>query len=94
MEELDVIQRVNDPTEWVNNMVTIVKPNGNLRICIDPRDLNKAIKREHFPMRTIDEIITRMPNAKVFSVLNARSGFWQVKLDPTSSKLFTFKYSI
>ena len=66
-------------------MVTIVKPNGSLRICIDPRDLNKAIKRE-----PIEEIVTRMPNAKVFSVLDASSGFWQVKLDPPSAKLCTF----
>ena len=90
MEELDVIERVEEPTDWVNSMVTIVKPNGSLRICIDPRDLNKAIKREPYPMSTIEEIVTRMPNAKVFSVLDASSGFWQVKLDPSSAKLCTF----
>ena len=44
MEKRDVMQKVNKPTEWVTSMVTIVKPNGNLWICIDPRDLNKAIK--------------------------------------------------
>ena len=46
MEELDVIEKVVEPTDWEYSMVTIVKPNGSLRICIDPRDLNKAIKRE------------------------------------------------
>ena len=56
MEKLDAIQKANKLTEWVNSMVTIVKPNGNLQICIDPRDLNKDIKREHFLMRKIDEI--------------------------------------
>ena len=71
-------------------MVTIIKPNGSLRICIDPRDLNQAIKREPYPMSTIEEIVTRMPNVKVFSVLDASSGFWQVKLDPSSAKLCTF----
>ena len=90
MEELDVIEKVEEPTDWVNSMVTIVKPNGSLRICIDPRDLNKAIKHEPYPMSTIEEIVTRMPNAKVFSVLDASSGFWQVKLDPSSAKLCTF----
>ena len=74
----------------MNSMVTVTKPNGKLRICIDPRDLNKAIKREYYPMQTIEEVITRMPNAKVFSVLDANSGFWQVKLDHESSKLCTF----
>ena len=71
-------------------MVTVIKPNGKLRICIDPRDLNKAIRREYYPMRTIEEISARMPNAKYFSVLDASSGFWQVKLDHESAKLCTF----
>ena len=90
MTRLNVIERVHEPTDWVNSMVTVTKPNGKLRICIDPRDLNRAIKREHYPMRTIEEVVTRMPNAKVFSVLDANSGFWQVPLDHESSRLCTF----
>ena len=80
----------HEPTDWVNSMVVVTKLNGKLRICIHPRDLNKAIKHEHYPMSTIEEAITRMPNAKVFSVLDANSGFWQVQLDHESSKLCTF----
>ena len=90
MERLGVIERAQEPTDWVNSMVTIVKPNGKLRICIDPHDLNQAIKREFYPMRTIEEIAARMPNAKLFSKLDASSGFWQVKPDQESSKLCTF----
>ena len=76
-------------TVWVNSMVAVVKPN-KLRICIDLRDLNEAIRREHFPMTTIEEVVADMPQAKVFSVLDATSGYWQVKLDEASSKLCTF----
>ena len=54
MEELDVIEKAEEPTDRVNSMVTIVKPNGKLRICIDPHDLNKAVKRDYYPMSTID----------------------------------------
>ncbi|PIK53668.1 hypothetical protein BSL78_09434 [Apostichopus japonicus] len=89
MEKLNVIERVHEPTQWVNSMVTVIKPNKT-RICIDPRDLNKAISREHFPMRTIEEVVSGMPKAKVFSVLDASSGFWQIKLDEESSKFCTF----
>lgn len=71
-------------------MVTVIKPNGKLRICIDPRDLNKAIKREYYPMTTIEEISANMSNPKYFSVLDASSGFWQVKLNRESAKLCTF----
>ena len=88
MEVAGVIVKETDPTDWVNSMVTVVKPN-KIRICIDPRDLNQAIKREHYPMQTIEEVVAEMPGATVFSVLYATSGYWQVKLDEASSKLCT-----
>lgn len=47
-----------------------------VRICIDPSDLNKVIKREHHPMRTAKEVVSMIPGAKVFSVLDAKSGFF------------------
>ena len=89
MESEGVIIRQTEPTQWVNSMVNVVKPN-EVRICIDPRDFNEAIQREHFPMKTIEEIVAEMPNANVFTVLDAVSGFWQVELDEESSKLCTF----
>ncbi len=90
MERLGVIERVQQPTEWVNSLVTVVKPNGKIRLCIDPKDLNRAIKREQYPMKTIEEVISRMPNAKFFSKLDATQGYWQVRLDDESSIKCTF----
>ena len=90
MEDLDVIQKVEHPTKWVNSLLIVRKKNGKLRLCIDPRDLNRAIKRAHYPMKTIDDVVTRMPNAKVFSALDANSGFWQIALHPDSWDLCTF----
>lgn len=90
MEKDGIIIRQIEPTEWVNSLVTVIKPNGSVRLCLDPRDLNKAIRRPHYPMLTIEEIVTRMPNAKYFSKLDATSGFWQIQLDEDSSKLCTF----
>lgn len=71
------ITKVSQPTEWVSSMVAAVR-NGKIRICID---LNKVIKKEHYPMRTIEEVVSAMPSAKVFSVLDAKSGFLQIELD-------------
>ena len=90
MEQLGVVEKQTEPTDWVNSMVTVQRPNKKLRICIDPQDLNKAIKREHYPLRTVEEVVAEMPNAKVFSVLDANHGFWQIQLDEDSSKLCTF----
>ena len=71
-----IIVPVNQPTDWVNAMVVVEKKNmDKLRICIDPRPLNKAIKREHYHLPTIEEITTRLSGAKYFSTLNASSGF-------------------
>ena len=90
MERLEVIQRVEEPTDWVSSLVIVEKPDGNIRVCLDPKDLNKALKRSHYPLPTTDDILNRMRNAKVFSKLDASSGYWQMKLDPESAKLLTF----
>ena len=89
MEKNGVIIRETKPTDWVNSIV-IVDKGTKLRICIDPRDLNKALKRQHYPLPTIEEVSTRLSGSKVFSVLDATKGFWQLKLDKESSKLLTF----
>lgn len=87
------ITKVHQPTEWVSSMVVVTRKD-KIRICIDPSDLNKAIKREHHPMRTIEEIISTIPGAKIFSVLDAKSGFLQIELDEPSSFLTTFNTPI
>ena len=78
------------PTEWVNNLVYQKKPNGKLRICLDPKDLNKAIKRKHHITPTLEEIMPQLNGAKYFSTLDAKRGYWNVTLDEESSFLTTF----
>ena len=69
------------------SIVTVVKPDQSVRICIHPTYLNEAIEREHNPMKTIDEVVADMQEATVFSTLDSTSGFWQLKLYEESSKL-------
>ena len=89
MVNLGVIAKQDEPTDWVSSMVVVRKP-GKLRICLDPKDLNRAIKREHYHLQTIDEIIERLPKACVLSRFDATHGFWHIQLDNDSSKLLTF----
>jgi len=77
---MKVLSPVKEPTKWINSMVIVKKPN-KLRICLDPKDLNKAIKRPHYTISTIDYILPQLSKAEVFPVLEAKDGFWQVKLD-------------
>ena len=80
MQKAEVVVKQKELTDWVNSMVAVVKPN-KLPICTDPRDSNEAIRREHFPMTTVEKVVADMPQAKLFSVLDATSGYWQVKLE-------------
>ncbi|GFO13435.1 polyprotein [Plakobranchus ocellatus] len=91
MEDIGVIMKQDSPTPRVNSMVVVEKPNGALRTCMDPRDLNKAIQREHFSIPSSDEITAKMSGAKFFSKFDAGSGFWQIPLDHVSSRLCTFQ---
>jgi hypothetical protein len=91
MESLGILEPVEQPTEWVNAFVVVDKGHGKgLRICLDPRERNTAIKREHYYTRTINDISPKLNDATHFSVLDARSGYWMVPLDEQSSLLTTF----
>jgi hypothetical protein len=90
LEGQNIIAAVEEPTDWLNQMVWERKSSGKLRICIDPRDLNKAIKREHYQLPTRAEIESEMAGARYFTKLDAANGFYQIKLDEESAKLCTF----
>lgn len=90
MEVDGIISRIEEPTEWVSPLLIREKKDGSLRICLDPIHLNKAIVREHFLMPTPEEITSKLAGNEIFSVIDMKNGFWQVKLDEESSLLCTF----
>ena len=94
MEKLGVIACQEEPTEWVNSLVVVQKPDGSVRLCIAPGDLNASMKRSDYPMKTVDEVSSCPQGANTFSILDAKSGFWQLKLDEESSLLCTFNTPI
>ena len=84
MVDRDIIEPVQKPMDWVNGLVVVEKPNGKLRVSLDPRPLNKAIfKLEHLHLPTIEV----MSGASSFSKLDGSSGYWQIKVDGQSSIL-------
>ena len=86
---MEVIEKVVEPTEWVHSLVVVENPDGSLRLCLDPRDLSKVIKREHFQLPTFEDISTRLAGATHFTKLDAKKGYWQISLDEESAKLTT-----
>ena len=90
MVQQGIIEPVSTPTPWISSMVVVPKTNDKLRIFLDPKDLNRAVKREHYPLPTIEDVATRLHGAKVFTILDVHSGFWHVQLDEMSSYMTTF----
>uniref|UniRef100_A0A3P9KIH1 ribonuclease H n=1 Tax=Oryzias latipes TaxID=8090 RepID=A0A3P9KIH1_ORYLA len=91
MLNLGIIEEVTEPTDWCAPMVPAPKRNKEeVRVCVDLKRLNKGVKRERYILPTLDDITPKLAGAKVFSTLDASSGFWQIPLDPTCQKLTTF----
>lgn len=90
LEKLDIIEKVEGPTPWVSPIVIVPKKSGEVRICVDMREANKAIKREKHLMPTIDDLIADLNGATHFSTLDLSSGYHQLELAPKSRYVTTF----
>ena len=89
MEEQGVIVSETEPTDWVSALVPVPKTSG-VRITVDYKKLNQAVKREVFPIPTLEQLTSKLSGATLFSKLDASSGFYQIPLDEASSKMTTF----
>ncbi len=85
-----VIERVTEPSPWCHPMQIAHKPDGRLRICMDPRYLNQFLERAIFPFPSLDQVFASVRGAHFFSKLDLTWGFWNLQLDEASSKLCTF----
>ena len=105
--KIDVLEPVTEPTEWVNSFVVVEKVidssnahsphhsiKKSIRLCIDPKDLNEALEREPYYSRTIDELISMIAGAKVFTIVDMDKGYWQVVLHPDSRKYTCIAFDI
>lgn len=89
MVKQNVIKPETGATLAVSPMV-VVKQKGRIRICIDPTDVNKNVIRRRFPLTTIEEIATKIAGSTIFTKLDCKKGFWQIKLSEKSQKYLTF----
>lgn len=90
MEQMHIISKVDEPTEWCARMVVVPKANNKVRICVDLTRLNESILREFHPLPSVDHTLAQLAGVEVFSKPDANSGFWQIGLSPESSKFTTF----
>lgn len=67
---------------WSSPVLFVRKKDGILRMCVDYRALNALTKQYNYPLPRIDESFDRLGQATVFSKIDLRSGYWQVRVDP------------
>ena len=91
LEQLDIIEPVSGPCDWVSAVVCVPKSGGkDIRLCVDMRRGNLAVKRERFPIPTIDEILQDLNQSCVYSKLDLRMGYHQIEIHPDSREITTF----
>ena len=87
----DIIEEVpSGPTEWVSPLVVVLKPDGDIRVCVDMRRANEAIEKERHPIPTIKEVLHDLNGSTVFSKLDLKWGFHQVELETESRRITAF----
>ncbi|CAG7729114.1 unnamed protein product, partial [Allacma fusca] len=89
MLALGIIEPSN--SRYINPIVANLKKTGELRICINPVDLNPILEVNYNEAGLLDRIITDDPDARFFSSLDFVSGFWQLVLDESCQKYCAFQ---
>ncbi|XP_055603889.1 uncharacterized protein K02A2.6-like [Uranotaenia lowii] len=93
LEELllsDVIERVVGSPEWISPMVVVPKGKDDVRICINMKNANEAVQREHYPLPVIDTFLNKLKGSKFYSRLDITSAYHHVELHPDSRSITTF----
>ena len=85
-----IITKQTEPTPWVSSLTYPKKANGKLRICLDPKDLNKAIIHENHKAPTLEEIAHILMGATKFSKVDGNKAFFSMHLTEEASLLMMF----
>ena len=76
MLEQGIIEESYSP--WMAPAVFVPKKSGEIRLCIDYRELNKRTVKDAYPLPLVDEIQDQLSGCTVFSTLDLQSGYWQL----------------
>ena len=70
-----------------------IKKDESLRMCIDYRQLNKAMVKNKYPLPRIDELFDQLQEVKVFSKIDLRSEYYQLRIKPDDVPKMAFRLS-
>jgi hypothetical protein len=77
-------------TDWVSNIVPVMKKQGTIRVCVDYRDVNKACPKDNYPTPFIDQIIDECAGCEIFSFMDGFSGYNQINIRPQDQSKTAF----
>ena len=67
-------------TDWVSNIVLVMKTQQTIRVCVDYRDVNQACPKDNYPTPFIDHIIDECVECEIFSFMDGFSGYNQINI--------------
>lgn len=77
-------------SEYASPIVLVKKRDNSVRLCVDYRLLNKKIVKDRYPLPIIEDQLDLLQNARLFSTLDLRNGFFHVRIDERSRKYTAF----
>jgi hypothetical protein len=69
-------------SEWVANLVLVRKKSGEIRLCVNFRNLNRSSKKDNYPLPKMDHILQRVTSSSSISMINSFSGYNQISVLP------------
>lgn len=88
LENRRIIESSN--SDWAFPIVLVETKDGNIRLCVDYREINNCIKQDSYPIPTINTILESLAGKKWFSTLDMCSGYWQIPIDEESKHKSAF----
>lgn len=90
LQREDIIEKATNPSEWVLPIVITSKKSGDMRLCIDMQQADRAVIWERYPIPRIEDILSDLQGSQYYSKLDLNSAFNQIEVDEQSSEITTF----
>lgn len=89
-DKMKITEDVEGHSAWISGILAATKGKNDIRLCLNMKNPNKAIRRENYPLPTIDDFTARLNGAKLFSAIDLSDAYFHVELHPDSREITTF----